>query len=212
MTLNNDVIWEQIFQATIPNYIELTSTFNDRYLSIEAHSLLALPKWIKAGNLIHLIPTTKGNAQIKRSLIVLNQLQLIEAPCPAYKLAFEPSSWLSDVIVTIYSPNMPLFSDNVASAPTVVTATATTAQKAVNNTAQSLIAANPNRKGLTIVNPHNKNSIFLGFTNNVSQTNYWIAIPKASTFIMDAPIYTEEIFALLDGSNTKTTAQVTEFA
>lgn len=192
----------------------LSESFNATCFLVTVAKESVKPSWKNAGSIIQVFAVDDlAIVEIERKTLSFKKPTFFEVKrtVEPFRLQIDLPPWLDFIDVEIYYATMPLFSDVTVPAATVTTATATTAQKAVNNTAQSLIAANPNRKGLTIVNPHANNSILLGFANTVSATNYWLAIPKASTFSMDAPIYTGEIFALLGGSNTNTTAQVTEF-
>ena len=103
-----------------------------------------------------------------------------------------------DIIMGLYTENA-----NAQSAST----TATAAIVAVTNTAGTLVAANPDRKGLVIKNVGDK-KLWIGFTNAVTKDSNFLFIDKGVAYSFDLK-YTGEIFAISETDGTS--VRVTQF-
>jgi hypothetical protein len=98
---------------------------------------------------------------------------------------------------------MGIFSESIngANATDIITSTV-----ALTTTAASLVAANPNRKGLTIKNTGNRTA-YIGFTSAVSSSNNYLTLNSNAVYEFD-PNYIGQIFAV---AVANTTLVVTEF-
>jgi hypothetical protein len=184
--------WVKKFSKSVRNSesFVIPITFKSEYLLVLAKCLNCRATWHKAGYLSHFIDIFPvGKTQIKeKKLILLNKpvIQSFSLFYLEYKLEFEFAEWIESLILEIYEPNMTLFSNNPPSdTPQVgysgdMTGQSSPAVFTLTTTAVSVLAANPNRKGLVIRNKGSKPA-YLGFDATVSANNAPYIIPANST-------------------------------
>jgi hypothetical protein len=170
---------EQIAEPyTILSYPVLGEDF--RFLAFYLQAI-ASPNWYKGAYLNTAIRSDSNDLIFvgKSISLPVNRYSILEIPLRNIEseLIVTLVPYLRTAQLLIYKSDMPLFFESAsqsASSTTVTTLNVTTS-------AQELILANPSRKGLTIRNK-GSGSIFIGLTNSVSTTNYYVAIPANGVY------------------------------
>jgi hypothetical protein len=200
--------WVKKFSKSVRNSesFVIPNTFESEYLLVLAKCLNCRATWHKAGYLSHLIDVFPvGKTQIKdKKLILLNKpiIQSFSLFHLGYKLEFEFAEWINELILEIYEPNMPLFSNNPQSGYSGdMTGQSIPVSVSLTATAASVMAANANRKGLVIRNKGNKTA-YLGFTNTIDDDNAPYAIPGGWTLEEMNDFPPGELFMIAPNGNT----------
>jgi hypothetical protein len=166
--------------------IEIPIIFRQANLLISAKCPKCRSTWYRAGYLsqiIDILPLKK--VQIANKILIpLNnpQIQTFAYFVDGYKLKFEAMNWIDSLTLEIYLPNMSLFQSEPTSSvnPADFTGQSDPALFTLTATAVSVLAANPNRKGLVVRNKGNK-AVYLGFAATVTAANAPYSIPAGQT-------------------------------
>lgn len=188
---------------TVVNYPVLEKDL--RYLCFYLDAL-AQSNWYK-GAYVNTAIRSDTNELIyigKSILLPVKRLAVLEVPLKniASELVVSLVPYLQSGTLQIYQSDMPLFFESASQNAT--SATVTTLN--VTTTAQELIISNPSRKGLTIRNK-SSGTIFIGFTNAVSATNYYVSIPANG--IYEFPVFFVSGVWFISQANRQ--AEATEF-
>jgi len=92
------------------------------------------------------------------------------------------------------------------SGPTASNATITT--PSISNSSFSVLAANPNRKGIVLYNNSNATIVMVAFAATASSSTFTFSLTAKSTYFMSSPIYLGAISAI--GSVISGTLMITE--
>jgi hypothetical protein len=87
---------------------------------------------------------------------------------------------------------------------------ATPTSAAASNTVASVVAANANRRGLSLWNSGNQTA-FIDVANTVSSTNFQFRLEPGGHYELPAPIYTGALFCITGGAGLATTVLTREF-
>jgi hypothetical protein len=181
--------------------------FTSEYLIILANCQNCRVTWHKAGYLSQYIDTLplRKVQLFDNKLILLNYPVLQSFPLfqLGYQLKFELAEWIKDLTLEIYLPNMSLFqSEPTASAnPADFTGQSDPALFALTVAAVSVLAANPNRKGLVVRNKGNKPA-YLGFAATVTAANAPYSIPGGATLEQTDDFPPGQLFMIAPSGNT----------
>jgi hypothetical protein len=166
--------------------IEIPIIFKQQSLLISAKCPKCRRSWYRAGYLsqiIDILPLKK--VQIANKILIpLNnpQIQTFGFFVDGYKLKFEAMNWIDSLTLEIYLPAMSLFQSEPSAIPNLddFTGQSAPALFTLTTTAVSVMAANPNRKGLIVRNKGSKFA-YLGFTTTVDANNAPFSIPAGTT-------------------------------
>jgi hypothetical protein len=186
---------------------EIPILFRQEYLLISAKCRNCRSTWYKAGYLsqiVDILPLKK--VQIASKILVpLNnpQLQTFAFFTNGYKLKFEAVNWIDSLTLEIYLPNMSLFQSEPSATPNPgdFTGQSAPALFALSVTAVSVLAANPNRKGLVVRNKGNKIA-YLGFVATVDANTAPFSIPGGTTLEETDDFPPGQLFMVAPAGNT----------
>jgi hypothetical protein len=180
-------------------------TFKSEYLVILAKCLNCRATWHKAGYLFQYIDTLPlRKVQVENSkLILLNtpKIQSFSLFQLGYQLKFELADWIKELTLEIYEPNMSLYQSENNQTNSADFTGQTVTSLTLTATALSVLAANPNRKGLTIRNKGNK-ICYLGFAATVDAANAPFSIPGGATLEETNDFPPGQIFMIAPAGNT----------
>lgn len=171
--------------------------------------------WLNAGKLYQFIEhPTLGQADLNSQLeIPLNKLVVFDfLPVKHYKLRFEPLNQiksLNPLILTIFEPSMPLYSNATSNTTTTSVATNTVA---VDSTKSVILSsADSSKIGRIIVNNSTKGALYINFKNAASLTDYVVKVPTNNTY--EVPFgFTGDINGIWDKADNTGNAKVYEFS
>lgn len=181
--------WNQVGQYAITDTeIALPTSFTSR-LALSVSNVPTLkPTWFWAGHFVQYLDIPglglarieqKHNLSIREpSLFIPTVFQ------PSYKLKFYKADWIDSLTLTIFEDSMPLNFEPVVNIPSQAANSASSFTIPNSATSVSLLAANANRKKLSIANNSNQD-LFIDLDATASVADHAIKIPKvtASGFI-----------------------------
>lgn len=191
------------FPRTAINFVASESDLNLLVFELVAS---AQTSWYKAGYLNAIVKDSQDNEIFlgRSVLLPVNRKTVMDVGFRAPIIEFVVSlvAYLQTAELYIYKSDMPIFFESASNSATQG------ASQAINitSTAQELIPANAARKGLTIRNK-GSGSIFLGFSNAVSTTNYFVAIGANGLYEFSIP-YASSLWLIATANRQ---AEYTEF-
>jgi hypothetical protein len=98
---------------------------------------------------------------------------------PSYQLKIVVADWIDSFTLTLYQDTMPLNFEPVVNIPSQVASASVSATIPLSTTSIAVVAANTNRKKLTIANNSNQD-LYIDFDATASIADHAIKIPKVS--------------------------------
>jgi hypothetical protein len=183
----------------------LPTSFNSR-LVIQVSEIAGYrPTWLWAGFFYQYLDlpfnVDGGLVRVSRKIHVPIQDSLLFTPekyQPDYQLKFIKVDWIDSLILTIYEDSMPLNFEPVINIPSQIASSATSTTVPISATSVSLLAANANRKKLTVANNSNQD-LFIDLDATASVADHAIKIPKVTNSGFIATYELEQYTGVVSG-------------